>query len=75
MPKIPVVKAKDFYSYLLKYGCVEVSIKGSHHKITNPKTGRVSVVTIHAGKDMDKGAFASTLSQLAIDIDDFIDFI
>jgi len=75
MPKIPVIKAKDFCDYLIRYGCEEVSIRSSHHKIRNPKNGKVSVVTIHTGKDIDKGAFASTLGQLGIDTDDFLNFI
>jgi len=75
MPKIPVIKAKDFRDFVVAYGCEEVSIRSSHHKIRNPQNGQVSVVTIHTGKDMDKGAFASTLNQLGIDIDDFLNFI
>ena len=75
MPRIPVLKAKDFYNFLLKYGCIAVSIKGSHHKIFNPKTGKTSVVTIHSGKDFDKGSFSGVVSQLGIDIEDFVNFI
>jgi predicted RNA binding protein YcfA (HicA-like mRNA interferase family) len=75
MHKIPVVKAKDFYSLLIKYGCEAVSIRSSHYKIRNPKNGRVSVITIHSGKDYDKGAFSSTLGQLGINLDDFLNFI
>ena len=74
MPRIPVMKAKDFYRMLIRYGCIAISIKGSHHKIQNPRTSKVSVVTIHAGKDFDKGAFSSVLSQLGIDVDDFLKF-
>ena len=75
MPRIPVIKAKDFYQFLIKYGCVAISIRGSHHKIQNPKTSKISVVTIHGGKDFDKGAFSSVLSQLEIDVDEFLKFI
>ena len=75
MPRIPIIKAKDFYSYLLKYGCTDVSIKGSHHKVCYPLTNKVSAVTVHAGKNFDKGSFAGVLKQLGIDIEDFINFI
>ena len=75
MPKIPILKAKDFYAHLIKFGCVAVSVRGSHHKLQNPATSRTSVVAIHAGKDVDRGAFSSVLSQLEIDIEDFIRFI
>lgn len=75
MPKIPVIKAKDFYSFLIKYGCREISVRGSHHKIYNPNTNKTSVVSIHSGQDVDKGSFAGILSQLEIDIDEFIRFV
>jgi len=75
MPKLPIIKARDFYRLLLKYGCISVGIKGSHHKIMNPITSKVSVIAIHAGKDVDKGAMASVLSQLGIDSIDFLQFI
>jgi predicted RNA binding protein YcfA (HicA-like mRNA interferase family) len=75
MPKIPIVKAKDFYTCLLKYGCTKMQVRGSHHKIYNPYTNKTSTVSIHSGKDVTKGAFAGVLSQLGIDINDFIEFI
>ena len=75
MPRIPIVKAKDFHKYLLKYGCLNISTNGSHHKVLNPKNNKSSVVAIHAGKDVDKGAFSGVLNQLGIDVQDFIDSI
>ena len=75
MPKLPIVKAKDFYGYLLKYGCIPVSTSGSHFKVSNPKTAAVAVVPIHGGRDLSKHLFAAALSQLGIDVDDFLDFM
>ena len=75
MPRVPILKAKDFFRLLIKYGCIAVSIKGSHHKILNPKTSKTSIVAIHAGKDIDRGAFTSVLSQLGIGLNDFLNFI
>ena len=75
MPKIPIVKCKDFYKQLLKYGCLPVSIRGSHHKITYPHTKATTVISIHASQDVSKGAYSSTLSQLGIDINDFLEFV
>ena len=73
MPKIPIVKGKDFLKMLDKYGCDPVSVRGSHHKVFNPKTNKTSVVTVHGGQDLDKGSLKGILNQL--DIDDFLDFI
>ena len=75
MPKIPIIKAKHFLSFLEKYGCTEISIRGSHHKMFNPKTSMTSVVTVHSGQDFDKGSFSGVLSQLGIDADDFLEFM
>jgi len=75
MPKIPIIKAKDFYKYLIKYGCIEVGVRGSHHKICNPKNNKISMVAIHSGNDFSRGSFSDVLSQLEIDIDEFINFI
>jgi len=75
MPEIPIIKGKDFYKHLVRYGCIEVSIKGSHHKLHNPKASKTSIISIHSNKDIRKGSFASALNQLGIDIDDFLKFI
>ena len=75
MPKIPVVKAKDFFSFLLKYGCDKISVRGSHHKMFNPKTNMTSIVSVHGGQDLDRGSFSGALSQLGIDVNDFLEFI
>ena len=75
MPNIPIVKAKDFYKYLIKYGCEPVSVKSSHFKLNNPKTGAVATVPIHSGKDLNKNLFVPILKQLNIDVEDFLEFI
>ena len=75
MPRIPVIKAKDFHKCLLDYGCVGVRVKGSHHRVFNPRTNKYSTVAIHGGDDLDKGSFSGVLNQLDIDPDDFLDFI
>ena len=72
MPKIPIIPGKDYVKALEKYGCDLISIRGSHHKMFNPTNNETSIVAVHAGKDIGKGAFSSTLKQLGIDVDDFI---
>jgi len=75
MPRIPVIKVKDFCELLVKYGCVEVSIRGSHHKIHNPSTGMTSIVAVHSSQDLDRGSFTGILGQLGIDLGEFLKFI
>jgi len=75
MPKIPRIKAKDFFKYLKKFGCTEVSIKGSHHKVKNNKNNKISTVAIHTNEIIFPGMFSEILKQLDIDINEFIDFV
>jgi predicted RNA binding protein YcfA (HicA-like mRNA interferase family) len=75
MPEIPIISAKRFLAALLKYGCVAISINGSHHKVKNPKNGKVSVVPIHGNGDLKRALFVAVLNQLEIDIYDFLGFI
>ena len=75
MPKLPIVKAKDFHKYLIKYGCEHVDINSSHFKVRYPKTNKPATVPIHGSKDIGKGLLADILKQLGIDVDDFLDFM
>lgn len=75
MPKVPRIKAKDFFKYLLKYNCTEISIKGSHHKIKNNENNKISIVAIHSNEILYPSMFLAILKQLDIDANNFIDFI
>jgi mRNA interferase HicA len=71
MPKSPVLRSGDFLKRLERYGCVVVSVRGSHHKVRNPETGKTSVVPMHGGTDLKKALLAVILTQLGIDADEF----
>ena len=75
MPKIPIIKEKDFYKYILNYNCSLVKITGSHHKIKNNINNKVSVLPIHGSNDLKKGLFAKILKDLDIDIKEFLEFM
>ena len=75
MPKIPIIKGDQFIDYLIKFGCKEVSVRGSHHKIRNPENGKVSVIAVHSGKDIDSGSFSGVIQQLGIDLATFVGFV
>jgi predicted RNA binding protein YcfA (HicA-like mRNA interferase family) len=72
MPNLPVIRSKDFLKHLIAFGCEEVSVRGSHHKLRYPFTGKVTVVPVHGGEDTKKAMFAAILNQLGIDIDAFL---
>ena len=75
MPKIPIIKEKDFLKYILRYNCELINIKGSHHKILNNLNNKTSVLPIHGSSDLKKGLFSKILKDLDIDINIFIEFI
>ena len=75
MSKPPVISAKDFYRWLIKYGCNPISSEGSHFKVDYPKTGKRTTIPIHGNKDIPVGFMKAILNQLGIDVDDFIKHI
>lgn len=75
MPKTPRIAAKDFFKYLNKFDCTEISIKGSHHKVKNNKNNKITVVAIHTNEIMAPGMFLAILKQLDIDSAEFIEYI
>jgi len=72
MPKIPMIKAKELLRYLLKYGCIEKRVNGSHHILQY--NNKITVLAVH-NEDNKRGTFSGILKQLEIDINDFIEFI
>jgi len=75
MPRLPIIKSKEFYDSLIKYGCESGGIRGSHYKVINPQSNKTSVVPVHGGTDCKKGTFSGVLKQLEIDVNDFLHFI
>ena len=75
MPNLPVLRAKDFLKHLISFGCEEVGVNGSHHKVHNPESGMTTVVAVHGGIDLKKSMLAAALKQLGIDINEFLEFI
>jgi predicted RNA binding protein YcfA (HicA-like mRNA interferase family) len=75
MPRLPVMRSKDFLKSLIAFGCEEISVNGSHHKVVYPATGKVAPVPVHKGEDMNRGFLAGILAQLGIDVDEFLKFI
>ena len=74
MPKLPIMSGKKLHDYLIKYGCVDVSSKGSHFRIENPKNGKRAPIPIHSNEDIGRGLSHRILKELEIDIDDFLKF-
>ena len=74
MPKIPVISGKEMLKYLLSYCCVLIRVKGSHHRLRNPKNNELGTLPVH-NADLKIGTFTAVLRDLGIDLQDFIEFI
>ena len=75
MSKVPVISAKDFFRWLIKYGCIHISTDGSNYKVEYPKTGKRTTIPIHGNRDIGIPFLKSILGQLGIDAESFIDFV
>jgi len=75
MPKLPVIPAKEMLRLVLKYGCELKSVKGSHFTVRNPQNNKSSTIPVHGKRDLDKSFFADILTQLDIDLEDFLEFM
>ena len=54
MPKIPAMRSKEFLRQLKRFGCEELRVSGSHHRILYPKTGEESTVVVHGSEEHKK---------------------
>ena len=48
MPNLPVISEKELLGHLLRFGCVLVSVRGSHHKVEYPVSDRSAPIPIYA---------------------------
>lgn len=66
MPKKP----KEMIRLLKRNGFKEVPCsKGSHRRLVNPKTGRMTEVPMHGGKELKKNTERMILEQAGIEDD------
>ena len=72
MNKPPVISAKDFYRFLIAYGCVLVSSRGSHFKVRYPSTNKVAPIPVHSGRDIKRKFMRDILVEPGIDVEDFL---
>ena len=76
MNRLPAISGKEFVNQLVKYGCVLISVNGSHFKVENPANNKRSIIPVHGSKVMNRGFMLDILrNQLGIDVDDFLGFI
>jgi predicted RNA binding protein YcfA (HicA-like mRNA interferase family) len=60
-----MMTGKEIVNKLLALGWRLVSVRGSHHKMEDPITGRVVVIPCH-NKDLPKGTLNALLKQTGL---------
>lgn len=71
MHKLPVVQDKDFIRVIEKLGFVFKRQTGSH-RIYKHSDGRRVVVPVHQGRDIPVGTVKGILTDIKIDIYEFV---
>lgn len=63
--RLPQLSARQLIRALLRAGFIEEHQRGSHLSLTNPNTGRQTVVPVHPG-DLNRGLLKAILKQTGI---------
>ena len=70
MPKPPIASGLQVRRALEKIGFEFVRQTGSHAVLANPGSGRVAVIPMHGGKDLQAWTIKSILDQAGISGDE-----
>jgi predicted RNA binding protein YcfA (HicA-like mRNA interferase family) len=64
--------AREVLRRLLRSGFIVKTIKGSHYKLFNPRTGRITEVALHPG-DLGRGILTKIIKQAGLTVKEFLD--
>jgi len=71
MPKLPIIKAREFIRAIRKLGFVEFHQVGSHIQFKH-EDGRRVTIAVHKGKDMKKKTLRGIIEDLELSVEEFI---
>ncbi len=72
MAKLPVLPGAEVVRRLKRLGMEQDHCRGGHVVMRNPRTGRMSDVPQHGGRDVKKGTLSAILKQLDVSVDEFV---
>ena len=73
MPKLPLIKSRDFIKFLESIGYKVTRTKGSHVRLRN-ENGKVTTVPVHGNKDIPKGLLSKIIREdLEMSIEEFLE--
>jgi predicted RNA binding protein YcfA (HicA-like mRNA interferase family) len=73
LPKLPRVTGKDAVAALKRLGFQEVRQKGSHLTLSNPQSGAVCGVPVHAGETLAPKTLKRILEQARLSVETFVE--
>jgi predicted RNA binding protein YcfA (HicA-like mRNA interferase family) len=68
-PALPRVSGQEAIRALGRAGFVEISVRGSHHKLRHPTSHRTAIIPLH--RELAVGTLASILRQAGLSADEF----
>lgn len=71
MPKLPIIKAKELIKILIELGFFEHHCVGSHAQFKH-LDGRRITISVHHGKDFNKGILRGIISDLNLTVEEFV---
>ena len=71
MAKLPIVSGEQVINALEKAGFQVIRQKGSHVRMKH-EDGRVTTVSVHAGKNIGKGLLRKILRDTELTVEEFI---
>lgn len=75
MSKLPRVTGKEVVAALRKGGFVQVRVRGSHHYLRRPGSGRLVCVPVHSGEILAPKLLKSILEQAGLTLEDLRDLL
>ncbi len=73
--KLPRVSGAKVVRALLRAGFREAHVRGSHHYLHHPITGRIVTVPVHSGGEIAPKTLQSILAQVGLTVEEFSEFL
>lgn len=73
MSILPVMAARMVIKKLIRASFRYLYTKGSHYYFKNFRTGRITSVPLHGGKDIGRGLLSKIIKQAGLSVKEFLD--
>lgn len=70
MPKLPIIKARELFNVLKKYGFYKYHQVGSHIQMKH-QDGRRTTIPYHPSQEIRRGTLKAIIDDLDMTVEDF----